>query len=499
MSALGRLARKPGNGAFATSLAAHKAVYGQAATSFVKGLDRAAVSDGARFAGYAPVLEAVATALAGVTNPATLDGAVQEAMQGKILQQLTDQILRREAGKLRDQLPSDIPALVKETLYGPAEQLARLGGVIYKQPAPLQVNELKPQFVAAYDAAVAGFMPNHPFLDGTGRQPSGAVFSAAINAHALLSSSADLVAAAERQAGHGPHTPNPFLVDFYLDNARQKWGDAPVIPPEHVVALYESVRARAAAGDIVRLTVEGEDSSDNADVEIQMNAAGVQDSSRRVLLQTSQAGVLRFGRQVNGVNVDAPQMDVVIGSGNSVELVAPVALNVARLTFDCSELVVLRGDSVSDSEDVSVTLEAKELLNSKVTGAPSVRKGAEFAVSWPGASAYPWSTFATISDGTNGGDVSDALRALRRLVLAFRSHSKGRLARYRDKIEHARMTKGGLGVALRERMVKDGILSLEGDMYFLDPSALGKLVGVTYQDLKLRRFGAKAREYVLIP
>ena len=58
------------------------------------------------------------------------------------------------------------------------------------------------------------------------------------------------------------------------------------------------------------------------------------------------------------------------------------------------------------------------------------------------------------------------------------------------------MTKGEQGIAIRQQLLADGILSIEGDMYFLDASKLGKVVGATYQDLKLKRFNEKVRAYV---
>lgn len=496
IAALDRVARKSGNEALASSLHSHRSVYQLAAANFAKGLENVAATDGSRFAGYAPVLEAVATVLSGVTNPAALNDAVQEALQGRVLQHLTDRILAREATKLREQLLAGIPSAMKEKLYGPDEQLTRLTATIYQIDVPIPQVGLQAQHVEAYDGAVRTFMPQHPFLDGTGRKASGAVFGAVINAHALFSASAEMVAAGERHAGNGPNTPNPFLVDFYLAAARLKFGDNPLVPPEHVVALYESVRARASAKEIVRLSVEGDEENDAADVEILASDIGAHRSDRRIQLRTSQAGVLRFGRQVNAVLVDAPQLDVIIGSGGPVELVAPVSLNVARLSFDCPELVVLRGDAAGNGEDAAVVLEASQLRESKLVGAPTVRKGAELSVSWPGASSYPWVQFAIATNRDEAKDVHDALLSLRRLVLAFRSHSKGRLARFQDKIEHARMTKGDFGLALRERMMKDGILSLEGDMYFLDPKALGTVVGATYQDLNLKRFNERVHQYI---
>src|SRR6185312_10023612 len=147
----------------------------------------------------------------------------------------------------------------------------------------------------------------------------------------------------------------------------------------------------------------------------------------------------------------------------------------ARLKFHCPELVVQLGDTSGTSADNSVTIEARELLESRIRNVPLVRKGAELSVSWPGASAYPWTHVAPIANGEVDKNIDEALRGLRRLILAFRSHSRGRLARFQDKIEHRRITKGALGVAIRERMLRDKILTLEGNMYFLNPVALGSV------------------------
>jgi hypothetical protein len=58
------------------------------------------------------------------------------------------------------------------------------------------------------------------------------------------------------------------------------------------------------------------------------------------------------------------------------------------------------------------------------------------------------------------------------------------------------MTKGTLGVKVRESLLADRVLTLEGPMYFLNPDALGQVVGLGFQDLKLKRYSSKSREYL---
>ena len=126
----------------------------------------------------------------------------------------------------------------------------------------------------------------------------------------------------------------------------------------------------------------------------------------------------------------------------------------------------------------------------------TVRTKADLKVAWPGSQAYPWNNYSIPQPKVDAPETADALRALRRLVIAFRSHSKGQLARFKDKIEHARMSKGSIGEALRRKLLEDKVLTVDGAMYLLDPKVLGSVVGISFQDAKLKNYGEQARKYV---
>jgi hypothetical protein len=114
-------------GHLSASLKAHPSVYQNAAKTFVGHLAQISASDGARFVGYAPVLEAVATDLAVVPNPANLQTSINRTLTTQVLRQLTENILGREATKVREQL-ENVAEITKATLYTPSEQLERLAG-----------------------------------------------------------------------------------------------------------------------------------------------------------------------------------------------------------------------------------------------------------------------------------------------------------------------------------------------------------------------------------
>lgn len=497
LSALERLTHSRAYTGLAARLSARRRDYELAAEQFVDELVRVTAGDAATFAGYAPVLEAVANVLAGVTNIATLQQESAD-LQNKVLQDLTTRILEREAEKLRAQVLS-IPKEFREQLYCPDEQLERLAARVFGTTAPPLGSQLPAQFAATYEMAFQTLLEQHPFLDGSGRLPSGAVFDAVILAHALTSANPQAKAAAVRRAGHPPLTANPFLIDFYLERATQAEGAEPYVSPEDIVLLYDSMQARAGPGQTVSLSIEADDESEDAEVEVEL----LQDSAKpdcaadevSVSLRTTQLGQLHFVRQVRRVSVDAPEMDVVIGAANEIEIITPVSISAARLTFDCPALVVLSSEKRRQDSDATAIFEASELRDSKVQRVPVLRDGAELRVSWPGADQYPWTAFQLGDTAAEEPGLDYALGRLRKIVTAFRSHGRGELARYKHKIESDRMMKGP-GDAIRQKLLQDRILSLRENRYYLDADRLGHMAGTNYHDLAVKNFSPAVREYV---
>lgn len=467
------------------ALAAHRSVYEGAARSLVDHLTAETSADGRQFAGYAPVLEAVATVIAAESNPGKIDDAIESIFEGQVLGRVTSEVMAREAGKLSTQLAATVSGLSSSGLYEAKEQLSRLASMVLCAGSPKLPGGLPQHAVAAYEEAVQSLLPQHPFLDSRTQKPAGAVFGACILAAALTGDDTDLARAAQRFASGGPNTPNPFLLTFY----KQALDGRNVIPAEHVGLLYASLEATTGAGETVRLTAEGKDS-----LEVEMSLLRQDDKEEIYEFSTVAGSELRFGRRVGGITVDAEEVDVELGDGGQFEFVAPVTLRVRNLVLNCGELVVKPGYSKSD--DQVVYLEAAQAVANAGLRPPTVRYGVKLQVAWPESMVYPWNPFA--SDGGEDPDLrmADAQRALRRLCISFRSHSKGRLARYKGKVEHFRMTKGALGVALRQRLVTDRVLSLEGTMYFLEPNALGDKVGISFQDLKLKHYSPQSRAYL---
>ena len=107
----------------------HRAPQRRAVQLLLERLREQTESDGDRFAGYAPVLHAVAERVAKARNPAALVAEIERGEQPVTLQTVVSSILERERGKL-DTLQFDDPNLASR-LYAANEQLDRLVARVY--------------------------------------------------------------------------------------------------------------------------------------------------------------------------------------------------------------------------------------------------------------------------------------------------------------------------------------------------------------------------------
>lgn len=447
-------------------------------------------SDGDRFAGYAPVLRAVSERVAGVGNPAALIGEIEKGERPVTLPKVVSAILERERGKLAG-LSFEDPTLASR-LYSDTEQLDRLVARLYKL-APPPLPPMSPRDAQTYSTALDSWVPEHPFLGGQ-QGTSSAVFEAFITVHALRSKSASQPAVqAELLRGAAA---NPFLAEFYVNEEDN--GESIFLPPEHIGILYASLRARLSLGDSASLSISSpEDAQDEqvlrADVEITL-ARKDAERPRILNFESDQTGGLKLGRYLEDIEIDAPHAKVEIGPGPEAILVAPISIQCGELQFTTEKVIA---ESSMGREDASVYLEAQVYDGAQIVSVPTVRGNVKFSCSWPGDKNHPWTNFASAPTAAEDPKTDEALRRFRKFIISFRSHSKGSLARYQHKLEHARMTKG-LGAAVLALLKNEKILTLDRSkaMYFLDPDRLGSLAGATYADCMARKFDDKTIKFV---
>lgn len=396
-------------------------------------------------------------------------------------------ILERERSKLGG-IVFDDPSLVSQ-LYRPDEQLRRLVAQFFKTQKPSAI-PMSASDAQRYDAALSTWVPEHPFLNGRDK-PSSAVFEAMILVAALQQRDTAMIAVAS-QLSRGAAA-NPFLADFYYDAADES--RPAKLPPEHVGIIYSSIRARLAIGESASLTIEGEEDAVEedalrAEVDIALTRKGTA-LGQSIHFATNQVGTFLLGPHVEDVSICVPHAVVEIGAGAEATLVAPIDIECSKLVLNGHKLIVEASLAQGQS---SVSLIAAQYQGG-VTSVPAVRGKTTLSVAWPEARNHPWTNFASEPRTAPDARLDEALRRFRKFVIAFRSHSKGSLARFKDKLDHERMTKGA-GRAVLDLMIKRNIITTDGTMYYLDADRLGSETGATYADCVAKRFQDKTLSFI---
>ncbi|MGN6423633.1 MAG: hypothetical protein ACTHLA_10020 [Asticcacaulis sp.] len=470
----------------------HRTVEAEAVSLLLNRIREQTKTDGDRFAGYAPVLQAVARRVSAEKNVASLLAEVRQGSQPITLQSVVWSILDREHNKLSSLQFQD--ETLREKLYNRDEQLARLSARVFGHNPP-DLPPMSAKDLETYNGALQSWVPDHPFLNGA-RDASSAVFDAVIVASGLKDNR--LRETVLQRELHRGSAANPFLAEFYLskDNA-----EADYVPSEHIGILYSSVRARLSLADTANLTIEGGEDDDGnaileADVEITlMRGDRPEEQTRKITLLTDQTGTFRLGSYIGGMSLDIPLSKVEIGPGPEATVFAPI-------NIQCDELIITAGrlfvEASQDKAQSVVYLAANKFLATQPMSPPILRGNVQLSVIWPGANSFPWTNFATTPIEPADPRIKEGLHRFRKFVTSFRSHSKGELARYSAKLEHKRMTKG-LGQAILDHMKDTGIMtkrSANDPMYIMDADKLGDISGATYAQAMAFQFNDKTIEFV---
>ena len=468
----------------------------KAARHILDSLEQQAEVDGDRFVGYAPVLIAVSKRVAAERNPMALAQGFEREAEVLSLNDIVDAILERERTKL-EPLGFTDPAL-KGRLYGKDEQVERLISAVYGVDHVPNLPAMSPQDAETYKGALDSWVPDHPFTDGSGKRPSSEVFGGFIAAEALKKKWA---AESVRNRELGSAKVNPFIWRFRLpacwlkSEDREPEGTPDSLPLVDLGLVFASLQARLSRSESAHLLIDADRDLDctgggNAEVEIIRHFGG---ETRWLRLSADCDGAVYFGSRINDVNISGSELSVVT-SGTETTLVAPVELDVGIFDAGRSPILVEGPRRGMDGTAAVVRLRCSAFKwNNDVL---SVRPTVELAVDWPGSESFPWHSYRKpdVPDGIDA-ELGDCLRRLRKILMLFRARGKGQLAKFKGAIDHERRSRGS-GAAVRDRLLKEGVLLEEGRFYVLDTSKLGRIVGLTFLEIRSATVNERTMEFL---
>ena len=475
----------------------HATFYTQARDAIISKLAKAfchdSGSDGKAFLsfmGYPPVLDAIVTLLTQEKNYhkllESLAAPEGSNVEVSLLHSITTYILTRErqekvlpniVAPLLDGVPREIAAPATAKAFSVREQSARLVAYCLKKTIPHPITG-QSSIDDKYEESVAPFLEEHPFLAGT--EFRNAVFEAVAVANLMTQPSAAEAELLQQYLGSHKHSYHlVYMLDAITEDHR--------VGAEYLSALLSAAMEFRSVHAMVELRVEGPTFDETLDepgatveaaVEIEIFLGPNQDSAKVFSFSTtiSLTGHVSLGPKLAVAFITVP-CSVTLQAPNELELASPLEVRAREIFIEATGLILRPG--IHDTNQHEVVLEAHRIHSRLQTIAcnsvPLTLSTSDGAgLPYPAAQYYKKS-----SQPPADPLMRQKYLRLRRILMEFASHSKGGLAKYRDKIEHERVLRNAVGRAVLDSLVLKNIIELKGRMYHLRPEGLHQHLGVS--------------------
>jgi hypothetical protein len=454
------------------------------------------------FIGYPPVLDAIVTLLSNEPNYHKLYTQLQKPdannVEFTLLHRIAHYILQREKDQkvkvnildpLVAELPSHMQAEITQKAFGIEEQCLRLVAYCLKKPLSLQTIAAR-VLNEKYEAQLLIFLPEHPFISGS--RFRNVVFEAvALSTLMNLHDSKHTPLVLEYL---GSHRYSYYLI--YLLSTITQDGFVPI---EYLQAILGSALEFRSTNASVELAVNGPEMDEslpgNVEIEIEILLGREKSRSQTFDFRSSlpDKTSVNLGDHLSATYVSLP-CRVLLSGLHDIELMAPVEIYADAIALE-SKALTLRHPPKTDSEQ-RVILQARSIesaLESVTANGVTLRIAADEmdGLTYP-VIQYAEKRTQLPSDSL----VQEKYFRLRRILMAFRSHSRGTLARYKPKIDNDRVLRNNIGYALLQRLLSDKILTMEGNFYYLRPEGIDRHLGITWIDLRMGKTSDKLIQYL---
>ena len=469
------------------------------------------------FLHYPPVLDVIATLLDRESNPYRLKNEIsgdQGQLQGNsadllgrvitsILSREHEEKLSRNVQGLLVSEPENSERIDLSSLYTVKEQCVRVLSSVLNEPVIATPSTVPERLIPRYEEAVASFLPEHPFLQGIDRFAN-TVFRSYLFASALKGEfGSSLENKVVQELLKRQELPTRLLSDFYFAGTSDAPAHRTEIHPTHLGLLYDSLISSESPRSRIRLNIDGPDPEDYAsnqldivegEFEIWSNPErSLPDRSIPFALNINRTAVISFSRSLRDASIVVP---CTVQLGEKVlefQFGPAVYIHADTLALKADSITVRAEPFLPDEQEDNdvVQLEANSCIWESSNAIPTlnVYNRGKFHVAWPGAAGYPWGAYQlehTESDSSSDLVMGEVYRRFKRIAVEFRSHSRGGLARTKQKIDNGRVLQGRLGQALLRTLVEDEILILRdgGNRYYWNTETADELLGVTWLDLR---------------
>jgi hypothetical protein len=457
------------------------------------------------FIGYPPVLDAIVTLLGKEQNyyglREQLAGAEVKDIEIELLYRIASYILEREREQkvvpnilepLIADMPSEERVRIRAHTFGTREQCVRLVSYCLGRKVSLAGIGL-PHIDEKYETQLWSFLPEHPFI--AGRSFQNAIFEAFATSMLILSpDQKEIDLALEYVDAHKYNYHLVYLLHLLASNTR-----IPIRVLRVVLGSALEFRTRTATVEVeIEATEPASEgsSAENVDIGIEVVMGAEEGQSRTFTFRSGLTGVqsVNLGHRLASTFASLP-CEVILSNSDELEFMAPVVILATKISLQ-SRTLTLRAPTV-EIPNREVLLQAESLESSLER---IVTNGVELILEVTDRTGLTYPVIQFVEEKKQC--LYDPLQKekymrLRRILVLFRSHSRGTLARYKQKIENKRVLGNDIGEKVLKQLLRDGILTLSGTHYFLQPENVNKHLGVSWADLRKGRSSPKLLQYLL--
>ena len=467
------------------------------------------------FIGYPPVLDAICTLLSGEANYhktlQALHGTMIAEVEMSLLMQICEHLLTRDYQEKA--LPNFIEPLAREaggdlgeqlrtTLYTTDEQCARVLTRSLGRNFPHRIIH-DDTLHERYEESVDKWLCDHPFWDEDQGNFRNVVFSSFAVACCSVSKVAEY-----RDLAHDYSMANQsthHLLYFVKERVADSELDARFFSPL-IEACGDFVGIGAEfVGSIDGVAWDDAEEEEDPCVELDVCLRFPSEKQEETFLFKGQihGDTIPVGPRLVNTSITVPY-DVDLFGRPTLEIRGECSVSARGVTVNARDIDIRRDGGMprvreEESED-GLFVDARTVRGH--VDSVSARYGTIEIQCDEHTLGYQLARYVRNREKKEGR-VDDEEREkkrkrLRRILSEFASHKKGKLGKYRAKIEHRRVLRGELGERILDALRREGVIFLSKDtkFYLIDGERLAGRLGISWPQLRRQEWSAELDRFL---
>lgn len=344
-----------------------------------------------------------------------------------------------------------------------------------------------------YNERINEWVREHPFLDSQNHDFQNIVFEC-------------YVLSVLMKCGKYKEYVNLYLESKYKDSYMLYFiytHFANVVDKDHVDYIYHSLSSLDQNNDKAYMQIcQLEDSEQYYNFEVLLKNDGIKTKAGLSLSISKDTPRLTLRNIISNVIIDAENIDLnieVANNSKNIEIYAPVTITCNNVSISGSITLYPCTETVNGVLLDCKKFDFKSVANNECHVINHLRENEAFEIYSNNHTSFPYEQYRQGKSEIKceSEDIRQKYIKLRKIIICFRSHSKGSMARYKGKIGSSRLIGSDMGPIVLNSLIESGIIDdSDNIMYFLNRDKLSEVLGVTYDEIKSNKLTPKISSFL---